>query len=526
MSEKIYACLLRLYPAKFRRTYGKEALLLFRERMRDETGAAARLRLWFDLLFDFAISLPGQYAGWHAELVGERAIRTAGAPFFFMLEPEMLRPKAFFLGCVASFVALSLTTSSLSAVGTFRHGVGGARPSAYSLVSSRQTSLSGADKAAGTGNATHDAVNGGASSNQSVEVEPFFPPPIDYMSLTDVGANPYAQRFFVYAKAESDATSGLDSNTANAFQERNASTAVPACSGKTALDSERQHVLDAVIAQVKQHYFDPAMGQQMAEALDASRGNCDEILAADGKNFAALLTAQLREVSHDLHVEVVYISETPDESHEKFVRELNALQKDNCSFKRVEILPPNIGYLKVDAFLEPAKCGEVAEAAMKSLNNADAVIFDLRNNHGGTSEMVSLISSYLFDHPEYMFDPRRAPTAQSWTASPVAGGKLANKPVYILTSAITISAAEQFTYDLKMLKRATVVGETTAGGAHAGVWHQIDERFAVVIAEIRPVNPYAQADWEQIGIRPDVAVPASTALSAALKQARERLNRK
>ena len=77
--------------------------------------------------------------------------------------------------------------------------------------------------------------------------------------------------------------------------------------------------------------------------------------------------------------------------------------------------------------------------------------------------MVSLIASYLFDYHEYMFDPRRVPTQRSWTSSPVPGSKLADKPVYILTSSITISAAEQFTYDLKMLKRVTIVGEVTAG---------------------------------------------------------------
>ena len=161
---------------------------------------------------------------------------------------------------------------------------------------------------------------------------------------------------------------------------------------------------------------------------------------------------------------------------------------------------------------------------MESLNQADALIFDLRDNRGGTSEMVSLISSYLFDHPEYMFDPRRVPTPQSWTSSPVAGGKLANKPVYILTSSTTISAAEQFTYDLKMLKRATVIGEVTAGGAHAGVFHRIDDHYAIAIPETRVVNPYGQADWESIGIQPDIKVPATDALKTASERASSQIH--
>jgi C-terminal processing protease CtpA/Prc len=149
---------------------------------------------------------------------------------------------------------------------------------------------------------------------------------------------------------------------------------------------------------------------------------------------------------------------------------------------------------------------------MASLNNVNALIFDLRDNRGGSDEMVSLLSSYLFD-------PRRVPTPRSWTSSPVPGSKLVNKPVYILTSSTTISAAEQFTYNLKMLKRATIVGEVTAGGAHAGVWHRIDDQYGVAIPEKRAVNPYAQADWEAIGIQPDIKVPADAALQTALRQA-------
>jgi C-terminal processing protease CtpA/Prc len=262
----------------------------------------------------------------------------------------------------------------------------------------------------------------------------------------------------------------------------------------------------------------------MADELVAHQDCGDDGPAIDGKDFAALLTAQMRAVSHDMHLEVVY--NPPQPTPKEFARMLAELREDNCSFKKVQVLPHNIGYMRLDAFLEPSVCGSTATAAMSSLNNADALIFDLRNNRGGTAEMVSLISSYLFDHPEYMFDPRRVPTATSWTASPVPGSKLAKKPVFILTSSTTISAAEQFTYDLKMLKRATIVGERTAGGAHVGVWHRIDDHFGMAIPEIRAVNPYSQSDWEATGIQPNIQVPASAALQAALTQAQSELHGK
>jgi len=277
---------------------------------------------------------------------------------------------------------------------------------------------------------------------------------------------------------------------------------------------------------LKQHYFDPAVAQQIADALIARQGRGDDAPATDGKDFAALLTTQMRDVSHDLHLEVVY-NETPppQTSPQEFARLLNTLQKDNCSFKKVQILPHNIGYLKLDAFLDPSVCSSTATAAMASLNHANALIFDLRDNRGGTAEMVSLISSYLFDHPAYMFDPRRVPTPQSWTSSPVPGSKLANKPVFILTSSTTISAAEQFTFDLKMLKRATIVGETTAGGAHAGAWHRIDDHYGMAIPENRAVNPYSKSDWEATGVQPDIKVAATAALQTALRQAQSQLQK-
>jgi C-terminal processing protease CtpA/Prc len=88
--------------------------------------------------------------------------------------------------------------------------------------------------------------------------------------------------------------------------------------------------------------------------------------------------------------------------------------------------------------------------------------------------------------------------------------------VYILTSSRTISAAEQFTYNLKMLKRATLVGETTAGGGHAANLHSVGDNFYVGTIEVRAINPYAKSDWNDTGIEPDVKVKALDALKAAL----------
>jgi C-terminal processing protease CtpA/Prc len=153
---------------------------------------------------------------------------------------------------------------------------------------------------------------------------------------------------------------------------------------------------------------------------------------------------------------------------------------------------------------------------MASLNHADAIIFRFAGQPWWPASDGHADCAYLFDHPEYMYNPRENTTERSW----------ADKPAYILTSNSTFSAAEHFSYDLKMLKRATLVGETTGGGAHSGVWHRIDDHFGMGIPETKAINPFATSDWAEIGIEPDVKVRAAHALVLAEKLAQEKLRKK
>jgi len=294
--------------------------------------------------------------------------------------------------------------------------------------------------------------------------------------------------------------------------------------------TERQRVLRQVIANLKQYYVDPNAAVQIANALKTHQASGDYD-ALTGAALADLLTRQMREVSGDRHLIVEY-SQTPlpaqppqGPTPESIARYRAAMEQNNCMFEKIETLPHNIGYLKLNAFPEPSVCGPTADAAMASLNHADAIIFDLRDNTGGFPDMVALMAAYLFDHPEYLYNPREKPTELSWTRSPVPGNKLADKPVYVLTSARTLSGAEQFTYDLKMLKRATLVGETTGGAAHAGVWHRIDDHFGMGIPEVKAINPFSKTDWEGSGVEPDVKVNAADALNVARKLAERQAER-
>jgi Periplasmic protease len=139
--------------------------------------------------------------------------------------------------------------------------------------------------------------------------------------------------------------------------------------------------------------------------------------------------------------------------------------------------------------------------------------------------MVALISTYLFAEPTHLNDlwqRKDNTTQQYWTLPYVPGKRLDGKPVYVLTSKQTFSGAEEFCYNLKNLKRATLVGETTGGGAHPVSGHRIDEHFIIGVPFARAINPISKTNWEGTGVEPDVKVSAAEALTTAERMAHER----
>jgi len=467
MSEKIYAWLLRLYPSHFHEAYGDEALQLFRDRCRDESGFIPRLRLWFDLLSDLAVSVPRQYGFVQPVMIAASVqSRLSGTPSFFVLGDDAPRLRALLFGGVLSLVALGAFSSLLS------HGANHART-----------------RTLGPGDLPGQSRFAKQEATQSNPTEP--------PTAMNRAAVP---------------TGNLDA-------------------------AERQRVIGAVIANLKQHYVDPGVAQKMADALLAHEKTGDDDAEMDGEAFAALLTGQMRDVSHDRHLELAYSPDSLPASRfdalgrplgptpEDQARYRKTMEQANCTFEKAEILAHNIGYLKLNSFPDPSICRPTVVAAMASLSQVDAIIFDLRDNSGGEPQMVALMAAYLFDRPEYWYNPRENTTTRSWTQSPVPGNKLADKPVYVLTSARTFSGAEQFSYDLKMLKRAMLVGETTGGAAHSGVFYRIDDHFGIGIPETKPINPFSKTDWAETGVEPDVKVKAADALETTVKLAESKLRK-
>jgi hypothetical protein len=310
--------------------------------------------------------------------------------------------------------------------------------------------------------------------------------------------------------------------------------AIPA--GSTVIGFEidaatREHVIAGAIAKLHDTYVFPETAKKMEQTLRRrqQRGEYDAV--TDGEKLASLLTAHLQEVSKDKHLRVSFsAARYPDDlaapRPEQIAENRRMTERANCGFEKLELLAGNVGYVKFNMFADPAVCGPTAVAAMNFLANVDAIIFDLRDNGGGAPSMIALISTYLFERPTHLNDiwtRKTGETQQYWTLPSVPGKLLAAVPAFVLTSPRTFSGAEEFSYNLKNLKRATIVGETTGGGAHPVSGQRIDDRFVIAVPFARAINPITKTNWEGTGVEPDVKVAAADALTTAQKLAAERL---
>src|SRR5205085_4904803 len=289
----------------------------------------------------------------------------------------------------------------------------------------------------------------------------------------------------------------------------------------------RAAVIDSAIKNLNEAYVFPEVAKKMEQALRERVANKEYDSVTSARAFADKLTTDLQAVSHDKHLRVRYSREVIAErqnAEEPTAEEIEQfktiLRQTNYGFEKLDRLPGNIGYLDLRGFNPAQFAAETGAAAMNFLANTDALIIDLRRNGGGDPAMVAFLTSYLFgNEPVHLNDLYFRPedsTHQWWTLPHVPGKRFGDqKEVYVLTSRRTFSAAEEFTYNLKNLKRATVVGETTGGGAHPGGSRRLNEHFQMFVPSGRAINPISKTNWEGTGVEPDVKVPADQALKVA-----------
>jgi len=280
-----------------------------------------------------------------------------------------------------------------------------------------------------------------------------------------------------------------------------------------------KNTIDSLVVILRESYVDPKKGEIMADSLNRyiSSGRYNEI--TDGSVLSLRLTEDLWSLCHDKHLSVTYGKIFEEDSTSIPESDITS----NYGFRSSKIIENNIGYIRFDEFNGTEEAKDVAAKAFETVTDCDALIFDLRYNTGGSPKLVQFIYSYLFDKPTYVgsrYDRIKNDTTDFWTYTDIPGKPIgANVALYILTSSNTFSAAEEFAYFLKDMKRAIVVGEATSGGAHPVMHISVNDYFGVRIPYARMMSPMSKTDWEGIGVIPDIQISMDEALEAAYKDA-------
>jgi hypothetical protein len=302
--------------------------------------------------------------------------------------------------------------------------------------------------------------------------------------------------------------------------------------------AKRRAVIDTLAARLRRHYVDADTGALIADRVRArlTAGAYDTITSP--ARFAEALTVDLRSVNDDRHLNVTYnpgnrgLRPGPEGIRMgRLPRTLppvgppptgpggDAQRRSNYALGRIDVLPGNVGYFDIRGFSGAAAVVGAVKSALEYLQGTDAIIFDLRRNGGGSPFSVNLIISHFTTGdtlPSLTVKSRSAnETFTRYTFAAVPGPRRPTVPLYVLTSGATASAGEDFTFVLKNMKRATIVGATTAGAGHNNANLDLGEGFNASVSFTRVTDPKTGAEWERIGVTPDVPVDQARALDVA-----------
>lgn len=287
----------------------------------------------------------------------------------------------------------------------------------------------------------------------------------------------------------------------------------------------RAAVVETLGRQLKSHYVFPDTAAKVAAALSAKLRHGDYDAASSSAAFGDALSNDLREIGKDGHFRVRFEPQfraPPSEDGPMTPEQVTQGRQEGAQrafgINRVQRLPGNVGYLDIRGFGPTAFVAKAYTAAITLLSGTDALIIDLRQNGGGEPESVAWLLSHFFAegdarHLNDLYSRTDGKTRAYWT-SPAAGVRY-TRPIYVLTSHDTFSGGEECAYDLQTQKRGVLVGETTGGGANPGDYVPLGQGFVAFIPTGRAINPVTGTNWEHVGVKPDIAVPAAGAMKIA-----------
>ena len=289
-------------------------------------------------------------------------------------------------------------------------------------------------------------------------------------------------------------------------------------------ESDRSAIVQTLVTKIGANYIEPAVAERVGLSISSKHAKGGYASAASAQALSEALAKDLREFSGDKHfgASVVEgfreITGTNLPSRAKMEEWRDQSARRGYEIQKIENLPGNVGYIELRAFGLPEFVGPAYTAAMSILAGTDALIIDLRRNGGGSPASVAYLMTHFFPlgdnrHLTDIYNRPENTTSQFWTVPTVA--QRYDKPVYVLTSGRTFSAGEDFAYGIQAQKRGTLVGETTGGGSNPVGWYSLGHDIAVAIPTSRTINFITQTNWEHVGVKPDIAVPAAQALQTA-----------
>ncbi|MFE5240416.1 MULTISPECIES: S41 family peptidase [unclassified Streptomyces] len=288
-------------------------------------------------------------------------------------------------------------------------------------------------------------------------------------------------------------------------------------------------VIEETARLLTEHYVFPETAGQLAELL--RRRHAEGAYAVHGaEELARVVTADLQSVNGDRHLSLQYhAGQVPEKQGAAVLKSIRGdFDTSLGGVPRVELLDGGVVVLELAPMLFPLEwSAEPLAAALALTSRARALIVDVRANRGGDPDAVAFVCSHLLDkrtHLNSMYWRDGERTEQSWSQPHVPGARFGgSKPVYVLTSNYTFSAAEELAYDLQQLGRAVVVGERTRGGAHPREGWTVHPHLEASIPIGRAINPVSGTNWEGTGVQPDVSCDSSAALDRAHTLARAQL---
>ncbi|WP_161783941.1 S41 family peptidase [Massilia sp. LC238] len=303
----------------------------------------------------------------------------------------------------------------------------------------------------------------------------------------------------------------------------------------------RTAMIDALVAKLNDHYVFPEKARQFEAVLRQreQEGRYDK--TKDGYRLATQLTADIHGVAKDQHLKVRFapgldlvseMGEAPAATQAEWEQRTNFLERlmmrrTAARAVKVERLGDNVGYLKISSFPDALPVAGKFGAAMDELADTGGLVVDLRKNDGGDPQAVALLISYFVDRPTRLndiWDRETGNAVQHWTHDKLVGNRYGgSKPILILVGPRTASAGEDFAYTMQALKRATVIGDRTWGGAHPMGFYRIGEHFFAQIPNQRSISSITGTNWEGRGVKPDIAAAPDQALGVARDMMRRRL---